>query len=202
MLGVECCWLKLTLMQAALNAGYTYVIFLDADAYVQPRCPDIKTIETAGKYLYMAKGYSKRFNSGVMIAKNNEKVTQWLTQVINSRNDEVLPENDVGWGENGHVIQHGQGCHFIHEIPQKWNNTHDANLADYIRHQNCGPLRDSRMDNLFHKILFSATHRTIKLCKYIKRFTTRKDIETNLQVETEKVLSIYPCFELTPNKNV
>ena len=38
-IGVECCWLKLTLMIEALDNGYDAVLFVDADAYIQPQAP-------------------------------------------------------------------------------------------------------------------------------------------------------------------
>jgi hypothetical protein len=193
-LGVECCWLKLTLMQAALNAGYHHVVFLDADAFVQAECPAISSILRANKYLYMAKGYSSRFNSGVMIVKNNAKIRAWLTQVIDSRNHSVKADNEVGWGENGHIIEHSHHCDFIYELPQVWNNTYSTSLVDFIRHQNCGPLRTNLLDNLFHKVIFSLAHRSEILVKCIALTLRLKRPKVTLLSETEKILAIYPHF--------
>lgn len=199
-LGIECCWLKLTLMHTALLAGYKYVVFLDADAFVQPRCPEITTIIDENKYLYMAKGYSKRFNSGVMIVKNSAKVRQWLMHVINRRTVKVHAENDVGWGENSHIIEHSHDCDLVKELPQQWNNTFDIHLDDFIRHQNFGPLRTGVLDNLLHKIIFSVANRTMRFYDNINALTKTAPITDLLMSETKKVITIYPCFCHTPPK--
>ncbi len=207
-LGVECCWLKLTLMRSALLAGYSNVVFLDADAMVQENCPPITSLFVANKYLYMAKGYSNRFNSGVLIARNNKQVISWLKQVINSRTIQVPTDDSVGWGENGHIIQHSHNCPFIKEIAQKWNNTHDENLDDFIRHQNSGPLRAGLVTNFIHKVIFCLSYRILysnnKCISLFKTLKKQQGDDNNLyqeqrnqellEQETNKVLSYYPSF--------
>jgi len=197
-LGIECCWLKLTLMHTALLAGYKYVIFLDADAFVQEGCPAVSTIAEEGKYLYMAKGYSKRFNSGVMIVKNNPRIREWLSNIISNRTAVIEPKNDVGWGENSHIIQYSHGCKFIKELPTHWNNTFDTNLNDFIRHQNFGPLRTGAFDNSLHKIMFAIANRTMRLHRLIRSFNNSKSAPDLLMQETKKVLALYPCFYKVP----
>jgi hypothetical protein len=118
-LGVECCWLKLTLMRTALLSGYDTVIFLDADTVVNADCPPLSSVLENKKHIYMAKGYSKRFNSGVLIAKNNKHTISWISRVIDSRFRTVQEGNDVGWGENGHIIELSKGVTFIKELDQK-----------------------------------------------------------------------------------
>ena len=195
-LGVECCWLKLTLMRTALISGYDNVLFLDADAKVKENCPalsDITNVDTnADKYVYMAKGYSGRFNSGVILAVNHEKTIAWLTKVIDSRGSTVNRLNDVGWGENGHVIELSKGLSFIKELNEKWNNTSNYDLDDYIQHSNCGPMRTSPLSHLFHKIIFSLSARYLT---YIKNNKPDRDVEYAeklLMKETNKILSLYP----------
>lgn len=193
-LGIECCWLKLTLMHNALLAGYKQVVFLDADAVVSPICPDINSLLETGKDLYMVKGYSNRFNSGVMIVRNSRTIRYWFRKVLNNRHKPVKPENDVGWGENSHIIEHSKDCSFVKELPQVWNNTYDANLDDYIRHHNFGPLRNGRLDNLLHKSIFFIANRLVKINNQLEKIQG-KPTDTNLLIsETEKILLIYPCF--------
>jgi len=190
-LGVECCWLKLTLMRAALLSGYDNVLFLDADAMVNPNCPSLACVFQSGKYIYMAKGYSKRFNSGVLIARNSEQTITWLTRIINARFNPVEKQNDVGWGENGHVIELSKGQNFIAELDQKWNNTFNYQLNDYIRHHNCGPMRTGFIHNFFHKIVFFLSAR---LLAYIDRnhLVPEQQVESVLTLETNMIISIYP----------
>jgi len=199
-LGIECCWLKLTLMHNALLAGYKYVIFLDADAIIQTTCPDISALIETGKDLYMVKGYSNRFNSGVMIVRNSRKVRFWLLKVINHRHNQVKPENDVGWGENSHIIELSKNCDFIKELPHTWNNTYDLNLNDYIRHHNYGPLRQGILDNLVHKTIFCIANRLVKVTLFLNKAQHKPQDKDLLYTETKMILLIYPCFSICTDK--
>jgi hypothetical protein len=188
-LGVECCWLKLTLMQQAFNAGYEVVVFLDADAFVQASCPPIETVFKPHKYFFMAKGYTERFNSGVLIAKNESKVREWLNLLINHRNHQVTEQSNVGWGENGHIIEFSQNCSFIQELNNKWNNTFDSKLDDYIRHENFGPLRTNFLYNLIHKLI----SRTSRLLQKINRPICKTALQ--LELETQIIVKYYAIFQ-------
>lgn len=156
-IGVECCWLKLTLMIEALNNGYEAVLFVDADAYIQTKTPKVSTVMLPNKYLYLAKSYSGRFNSGVMLIKNHRKARQLLNRIITARHQPLSAENDVGWGENGHIIEYTKHCKFVSTLNHSWNNTYDLYLNDYIRHFSFGPLRTSLWLNLSHKLLARLT---------------------------------------------
>ncbi len=191
-LGVECCWLKLTLMRAALLSGYDNVLFLDADTVVNSNCPRLTRVFQRGKYIYMAKGYSKRFNSGVLIARNSEQTITWLTRIINARFNPVEKENDVGWGENGHVIELSKGVSFIAELDQRWNNTFNYQLNDYIRHHNCGPMRTGFTHNFFHKIIFFLSARLLAYFDGKHLASEHKQVESVLTLETNMIISIYP----------
>jgi len=191
-LGVECCWLKLTLIRKALLSGYDTVLFLDADTMVNTNCPALDKVLCKDKYIYMAKGYSARFNSGVLIAKNNKQTISWLTKVINAQFDKVQNENDVGWGENGHVIELSKNVDFVQELDQKWNNTFDYHLKDYIRHRNCGPMRTGYLNNFFHKVVFFLSARILAFVNSNPRPSDKKTVETALSCETNKIISIYP----------
>ena len=153
LMGVECCWLKLSIIVEALQAGYQDVLFVDADAQISALAPPIQNVSQHGKYLYMAKGYSGHFNSGVIYAISNQGVISWLRHIIERRNQEKIEGDIVGWGENGHVIHHARHCDFIGTLPLEWNNTQCPNTPDYIRHYNHGPLRVNLRLRLIHKLL-------------------------------------------------
>lgn len=193
-LGVECCWLKLTLMRTALLSGYESVMFIDADAVVKKNCPPLETLYDESKYLYMAKGYSNRFNSGILIALNNPKVINWLQKVIDKRMQHVLDENSVGWGENGHIIELSHNCPFICEIDQRWNNTFNLELTDFIQHKNCGPLRTSWLYNFIHRMIFFLSNRVLKFINAFDFFKKRLISDDVLGNETAKIILIYPNF--------
>jgi hypothetical protein len=194
LLGVECCWLKLTLMRTALLAGYQEVIFIDADAMVKERCPALKTLYNVNQYIYMAKGYSGRFNSGVLIVRNHECVIDWLTRIIDNRMLGIADKNSVGWGENGHIIELSHNCPFICEIDQKWNNTHDSHMTDYIHHKNCGPLRTHCVNNFIHKIIFCLSRRVLTSTNVFHLSAQLNHSDNKLEYETNRVVSIYPRF--------
>lgn len=201
-LGIECCWLKLTLMHTALNAGYKHVMFVDADAMIQTTCPAIESVLENDKSLYMAKGYSKRFNSGVMIVRNSLVVRQWISRVIAHRATPVAPENDVGWGENSHIIELSHQCRFIQELPQRWNNTSNPRLDDYIRHHNYGPLRTNFWDNLLHRAIFCIADRLVRLAGLPQPIKHQALNAHLLGDETNRVLTYYPSFSTPPERCV
>jgi hypothetical protein len=165
-MGVECCWLKLTVLLEALKAGYNTVLFVDADAYIKTSAHQLEWLLRPNKYLYLAKSYSGRFNSGVILVNNHLKIRQWLVDVISTRHLSVLPEHDVGWGENGHIIEHTQNCQFVCTLNRRWNNTYDIHLSDYIRHFSFGPLRQNFFLNIGHKLLGRSTRILTKLQEY------------------------------------
>lgn len=197
-LGIECCWLKLTLMYSALRSGYKYVVFIDADAYVQPHCPPIRSVLELGKCLYMAKGYSNRFNSGVMIVRNCGVIRQWIKKVVHNRATPVEGDNDVGWGENSHIIELSKRCEFIQELPVQWNNTYKPALNDFIRHHNSGPLRKNYWDNLLHKMIFSLADRLVKLTGMSREKKHLPPYDGLLYQETKRILRVYPSFYKRP----
>ena len=171
-IGVECCWLKLTLMIEALDYGYDAVLFVDADAYIQTHTPKLSSVLLPDKYMYLAKSYSGRYNSGVMLIKNHSDVRRLLNTIIKARHQPVLAENDVGWGENGHIIEYTQHCQFVSTLNRSWNNTYDPELNDYIRHFSFGPLRTNLWLNLSHMALARLT-RLFSKCQAFTEITSR-----------------------------
>lgn len=191
-LGVECCWLKLHLLQKALKAGYDDVLILDADTWVNQQAPDIRINKQPGKYIYMAKGYSNRFNSGVLWVQNQTSSLEFISTVINNRLNTIPSEDDVGWGENGHIIHHARQTDIIAELDTCWNNTYDTDLADYIRHYNHGPFRSHWYKRLLHKLLARTSRvwlRLSSLHNYHKGISIPAEL---FQQEMRKVIKQYP----------
>ena len=62
LMGLECAWLKISLLARALSCGYETVMYVDADADVRAHTPPLESIIEPDKSLYMAHGYSGRFN--------------------------------------------------------------------------------------------------------------------------------------------
>lgn len=147
-LGGEIVWLKLYALLTALEAGYQWVMFVDADAYIQADTPLLESLEDNEHCIFMALGYSGRVNSGVMIFQNKAASKTFLKQIIARREQPLNAKDDVGWGENGHVIQQSRNEPYLRIIDQRWNNNVNPELNDYIRHYSAGPLRQ------FHQVGF------------------------------------------------
>lgn len=140
-LGMECAWLKLCLLQRALQLGYHRVLFVDADASISPDTPPLDACFQPDKSLYMARGYSGRFNSGVIIACRQAELMVDLERLIAAPHSPIPEEDQVGWGENGHLINLARQRNYVGELDGRWNNNYRPDLADFIRHYSAGPMR-------------------------------------------------------------
>ena len=138
---MECTWLKIPLMMAALDGGCPWVLYLDCDVEVKPRAPSFLDVEVPGKDLFLAKGTSGRLNAGVILAKNTERVLSLLSTIFMNATNPVPPEDDVGWGDNGHVIHFAKNYEGLCVLDPRWNNNHSTELDDYFRHYSAGPMR-------------------------------------------------------------
>ena len=190
-LGKECAWLKISLLLRALNTGFDAVMFVDADAYIKSTAPPIDTLFEKNKSIYMAKGYSGRFNSGVIILQNATQSKNWLRQLLANCN-KAAKNDDIGWGENGQVIAHSINNQFVKTIDSKWNNNYKPELDDYIRHFSAGPLRNS---SFIISIYFSAIKLLQKTPNSIKTlFNLKKPSPTSLNELDNVVVKHYPIF--------
>ncbi|MFQ3207139.1 MAG: hypothetical protein ACI9IT_001289 [Glaciecola sp.] len=194
-LGSECCWLKLTLTLAAFNAGYQKVLFVDADAYINDAAPAIETTIQPAKYVYLAKSYTGRFNSGVIFMLNHIITITWLKTVLSSRMTAVSAEDTVGWGENGHIIKHSKNCTFIKVIDRRWNNTYDPDLDDYIRHFCFGPLRQNVFLSICHKVIARITKAITKSKYFASKYKLYTQKEDPLATLTNAVIQQYTSFK-------
>lgn len=165
-LGAEVVWLKLYAMRSALDKGYDWVVFIDADALIRSSTPAISSVREAGKSVYMAKGYSGRFNSGVIIVENTPDAKRFLSQVIDAMDTPLEAADDVGWGENGHVIACAKDNGAVATIDQRWNNNFQPALDDYIRHYSAGPLHHEHRAILMQSVAFWLSQ---SLCKVLRR---------------------------------
>ena len=194
-LGVECCWLKLHAARQALRLGYKNVLILDADAWVNEHSPDIRENIVAGKYIYMAKGYTQRFNSGVMLLNNSPACLRFVDTIINNRIYEIPEEDSVGWGENGHVIHFAKHSSIVKELDCVWNNTYKADINDFIKHRNHGPLRTSFMRKMLHKSLAMASRTFIRTTNKLTHNSTKRIPSSWFRQELEMIIQAYPILQ-------
>jgi len=140
-LGRECTWIKIVLILAALEDGRPWVMFVDNDTVIRRSCPDFRSVAEPGKHVYMARGFSGRYNSGVMIVRNHPSSIAFFRDVLTKMRRDLPQKDDVGWGENGAVINTAHDYPEVAEISRRWNNNRSLWIFDHIRHYSAGPLR-------------------------------------------------------------
>ena len=134
--GTNSAWLKIPLIINALQKGYKWVFFIDADCKVHSHTPPIETVHRPYKSVYMGIDFSNRINSGVIIVKNEQYSLRFfrnilLTSDIPSR---LLPKEDRNLYENGHVIFFSKRYSFVDQLDPKWNNMTGHPGDEYIWH--------------------------------------------------------------------
>jgi len=178
-LGSECCWLKVSVLLRLLRNKTQNVVVLDADAMISKRAPSFDKVLCDTEHMSMARGVSGEYNSGVMIIKNTDETRRFFEQLLARQGVKLGPDDPVGWGENGHIINLLKTMPLATEISLKWNNTSNPSLKDYIRHFSNGPMRTSVIKRLFHTLLFNTTN---KLTRVVGLFSINLSrIEVGLQ---------------------
>ncbi|MGP5699924.1 hypothetical protein ACTXPA_13475 [Glutamicibacter arilaitensis] len=148
-------WLKVTFIKRALESGYRYVAYIDADCRIAATAPDF-TLEFAGteSKICMGLGRTGRINSGVIFADYSDKAIQFLDQVIDSITQNIPPRDRANLRfENGNIIYVEAKFGGVKELSQLWNNSWDSNLTDYIRHFT-GPLKGQHDSTLSDRMKF------------------------------------------------
>jgi hypothetical protein len=132
-------------MNDALAVGYDRVAYIDCDAEVLPPAPpldNVFNVDSRG-HVFMARGHSNRFNAGVIFARNGRTSRRFFQEIWNAMGTLLDPADDVGWGDNGHVIQVARRMGCVTEIPASWNNTAwPPPPVEFIRHHT-GPLQNA-----------------------------------------------------------
>ncbi len=164
-LGLEVAWLKIKLIIAALESGYSTVCFLDADTEVRPACPPLEAAMNPVDEIYAAKGFSGRVNSGVMIVKKSPDTLSFFKKILLLSTRPVPQVDSVGWGENGHVTHYARQFKRFATLDMRWNNNHDPDLTDYIRHYSRGPLHHLYQPGLADRVATAITHYALAFIK-------------------------------------
>jgi hypothetical protein len=196
-LGMEVAWLKLSLILAALRAGYDWVIFVDADAAIATEAPNILECIDTRKAFFAAHGYSARINSGVMVFKRCTESIQLLETILRHRNMSLPAQDDVGWGENGHVIHFSRQFPLLEILDQRWNNNSDPELRDYIRHYSAGPMRRHFKVSWPARLGYILCHYGLAVYTRLTHFIcpASASLRPQLATLTASTLHRYPLFQ-------
>lgn len=192
--GVECCWLKLFLAKQAMSTGYRAVVFLDADTQVQMAAPNIFEEMKASNHIYMARGYSGQVNSGVMLLRNHPKTQLFLTSVIGTIRSDLAKRSNVGWGENGNVIEVLKHSDCFSQLDNAWNKTAELGEADYIRHYNHGPMRSFVLTHGWHKLVSRLSDYWYRFNMLVQRQNKSTLIKKFVEKDLVRIQQRYPIF--------
>ena len=152
-------WAKLPLLRQALGRR-EWVMVIDVDCLVTEQAPAFPEVEQDDRSLYMARGHSGRFNSGVIIGRRDVRVLDLLDEMV-AASDAPLPASDQAPWENGVVIHYTHGRSFVGELGRRWNNTIAPTQGDYVRHWT-GPMRAQRVVTPLERAAGAALDRSVK----------------------------------------
>lgn len=193
----EAAWLKVPLMKAALEGGYEWVAFIDADCDIRTHMPCFTKYLSQvgeGKSIFMAPGFSGRINSGVIFVKRGSSSLAFFDTVIAHANDKV-PRQDKAPYENGHMIHFGKNNPVIHMLDHKlWNNNSELDDESYIQHYSGGKLRSWYMNNRApSKHPFSPSLIVSKIVRKFTKNTTKN--QTNTMLISESIDELIPFYK-------
>ena len=186
-------WLKIPLMLQALEAGYEYVAFIDADAEVRESAPDFRLQLAGDSEVAMALGRSGRMNSGVILSRGGEGARRYFRRVMDSILEEIPDEARANLKyENGNVIYVTDQIGGVSTLDQRWNNTADPALDDYVRHYT-GPLRSTYKRNLVDDLRFRLAR--ARVARPTSQPATRTpDFQAQLFAAARDAQTLYPAL--------
>jgi len=173
------------------------VIYVDADADIRATAPNILDCIDHRNAFFAAQGYSGRINSGVLVLRRCAESIRLLETILGNRDMALPAEDDVGWGENGHVIYFSRQFPLLEIIEQRWNNNTDPELDDYIRHYSAGPMRAHFKVGVSARFAFRCCHYGLAAYTRLVRLVAprRGALATHLDVLTARTLLKYPIFQ-------
>lgn len=134
--GTNSAWLKLAIIARALVKGYAWVVFVDADCLIRLHAPPVESVQVPQKSIYCALDFSNRINGGVILARNTEDSQRFFQKILRWSDLPTffLPKTDQNLYENGHLIFFAKRNSAVCIIDQRWNNTTNQPIGEYIWH--------------------------------------------------------------------
>lgn len=118
-------WAKLLLIRDALNQGYEYVVWLDADAMIYDLETDLREACTGGiGACWHRIPQLNHWNVGVMYIKNSAYVQAFIADWLDK-----FPGANDGWFEQGAFNRLGMKSKVVHTLSDKWNATVNVNMV-------------------------------------------------------------------------
>jgi hypothetical protein len=135
-------WLKVGLILKFIDLGYENIFFVDADCSITSSTPPVfSVVDLNHKPLWIAKGKSGRYNSGVIAIANTAITKDFLKNLLANGHIPVPAEDEAPY-ENGHFIHYLNKSNLAGLLDhEKWNNNSELNPGSYIQHYSGGNLR-------------------------------------------------------------
>lgn len=113
-------WAKIELMRQALEAGYEYVIWLDADTLIRNMKSDLREAEL---YNHIGACWHRipqlhHWNVGALYLSNSERVRSFVWEWLSG-----YPGLNDGWLEQGVFNRLAMQSDIVQTISDKWNAT-------------------------------------------------------------------------------
>src|SRR5512146_2409030 len=111
---------KLELIRDALDAGYQYVVWMDADAVIKDAKTDLRDAFVTDHIgvCYHRIPQLHHWNIGVAYYSNTGRVREFVRQWISE-----YPGNGDGWGEQGTFNRLAMKSDIVQTISDRWNAT-------------------------------------------------------------------------------
>jgi hypothetical protein len=119
-------WMKIKLIQEALQAGYKYIVWIDADAMIINPSVDLRDATQADKIgaCWHRIPQLHHWNVGVLYVGNSDNVVNFVDQWMAS-----YPAPNDGWFEQGVFNRMGMTDSTVTTISDKWNATIDVSMC-------------------------------------------------------------------------
>lgn len=119
-------WLKIELIKQALELGYQYVAWLDADAMIIDTETDLRDAIQPRKVgaCWCRIPQLNHWNVGVLYVQNSEETRAFINEWLAS-----YPPPADGWFEQGVFNRMGKQSRVVETISDKWNATIDVNMV-------------------------------------------------------------------------
>jgi hypothetical protein len=135
-------WLKVGLILKFMDLGYDNIFFVDADCSIAKSTPPIfDLVDLQHKPMWIARGKSNRYNSGVIAIANTDTTKDFIKKLLANGHIPVPSEDEAPY-ENGHFIHYLKKNDTVGLLEhEKWNNNSALNPYSYIQHYSGGNLR-------------------------------------------------------------
>jgi len=117
-------WAKVELVRRALDTGYKYVIWLDADAMIYDLDTDLREACQGIGACWHRIPQLDHWNVGVMYFKNAPEVKDFINEWLNK-----YPGARDGWNEQGEFNRLAMKSKIVHTLSDRWNATLNVSMV-------------------------------------------------------------------------